>query len=96
MTQPQDRTRMAVGHITFETLICPRGGITFALIAGDARSEAARRPLFAGHVVPGMATELRRLAHHLDDLEAKQNKKTVPSWEHGHDGTSKGKAACNG
>lgn len=61
------RDRHTVGHITFE-LSAENG--TFALIAGDALSARDRRPLFTGCVSRGMGSELRRLAHRFDEIEA--------------------------
>jgi hypothetical protein len=58
-----------VGHVTFEVCDHPEHGVTFALIAGEAVHARDRRPMFSGHVAVGMGTQLRRLAHHLDDLE---------------------------
>lgn len=52
------RDRHAVGHITFE------------LSAGDALSARDRRPLFTRCVSRGMGSELRRLAHRFDEIEA--------------------------
>lgn len=61
------RETYVVGHCTFE-ISADQG--TFALIAGDALMAKDRRPLFTGHIEPGMATQLRKLAHRLDDIEA--------------------------
>lgn len=61
------RDRHQVGHITFE--MSAENG-TFALIAGDAVSAQDRRPLFTGCVSRGMGSELRRLAHRFDEIEA--------------------------
>lgn len=63
------REQFRVGHVTFEIVDPPEGGATFALIAGDAMLQKDRRPLFSGHVVRGMGTELRRIAHRFDELE---------------------------
>jgi hypothetical protein len=65
------RERFEVGHVTFEICDHPEHGVTFALIAGQALFAKDRRPLFTGHVARGMATQMRRLAHRLDDLESK-------------------------
>lgn len=65
------RVKFEVGHVTFEVIDHPQNGVTFALIAGGALNAKDRRPMFSGHVSRGMATQLRRLAHHLDDLEGK-------------------------
>lgn len=70
MTKSKKVAEFALGHITLRTTVCPRGGTTFALFAGEALTEAHRRkPLFTGHVEAGMGTQCRRLGHHLDDLE---------------------------
>lgn len=61
------RDHHQVGHITFE--IMPADG-TFALIAGEAVLQKDRRPLFTGFVEKGMATQLRKLAHAIDEIEA--------------------------
>ena len=65
------RERFQVGHVTFELVDHPKDGVMFALIAGEAFHADDRRPLFTGHVKRGMATELRKLAHRFDELEAK-------------------------
>ena len=65
------RERFEVGHVTFEVCDHPDNGVTFALIAGQALHAADRRPMFSGHVARGMATQLRKLAHRLDELEGK-------------------------
>lgn len=62
------RERLRVGHLTFE--ISETNG-TFALIAGDALTANDRKPLFTGFIEPGMATQLRKVAHRFDDLEDK-------------------------
>ncbi|WP_417257372.1 hypothetical protein [Celeribacter sp.] len=67
-----DRELFEVAHITFEVVDHPEYGQTFALIAGHALHAKDRRPLFSGHVEQGMGTQLRRLAHRIDELEAKQ------------------------
>ncbi len=65
------REPFKVGHITFEICDHPDNGVTFALIAGEAVHVRDRRPLFSGHIAPGMARQLRKLAHRLDELEGK-------------------------
>lgn len=65
------REHFKVAHVTFEVVAHPEDGSTFALIAGEAMHAKDRRPLFSGHIEPGMGTELRRLAHRCDELEAK-------------------------
>jgi len=68
MTAPADKQQFKVGHITFETSVSPRHGTTFALIAGEAEHKPTK-PMFTGCVEKGMGTQLRRLAHHFDELE---------------------------
>lgn len=65
------RERFEVGHVTVEVCDHPRDGATFALIAGQAMHAADRRPLFSGNVARGMATQLRKLAHRFDEIEAR-------------------------
>lgn len=61
-----------VGHVHFEVIDHPKDGVTFALRAGDPLPGGTRAPaLYSAHVEPGMATQLRRLAHRLDELEGK-------------------------
>jgi len=69
MTKKLVRDELKVGHITFKTTIEPSGCATFALIAGECANEQKTKPLFTGVVEKGMGTQLRRLAHHFDDLE---------------------------
>lgn len=69
MTKSQSRQQMKVAHMTFETVVDPRGGPTFALFAGDMLNKP--KPLFTGCVEKGMGTELRRLAGLFDKLEEK-------------------------
>ncbi len=64
------RERYRVGHILFEVCDHPENGKTFALIAGEATEAKFLRPLFTGFVQRGMGTQLRRLAHRFDELEA--------------------------
>lgn len=66
-----ERERFKVGLVTVEICDHPKNGVTFALIAGEAVHAKDRRPLFSGHVHKGMATQFRKLAHRLDDLESK-------------------------
>lgn len=61
------RERFQVGHLTFEISV---SNGTFALIAGDALTANDRKPLFSGFIEPGMATQLRKVAHRFDDVEA--------------------------
>lgn len=65
------REQFWVAHVMFELIDHPENGITFALIAGLATEAKYRRPLFSGHIERGMGTQLRRLAHRLDELEAR-------------------------
>lgn len=65
-----EREGFRVGHILFEVCDHPEHGKTFALIAGEATEDKMRRPLFTGFVQRGMGTQLRRLAHRFDELEA--------------------------
>ena len=60
------REQFKVAHLTFEL-----SDTTFALIAGEAVLDKDRRPLFTGVITKGIATELRRLAHHFDEREDK-------------------------
>lgn len=70
MTKAQILEYHTVGHITFRTRRCTRNGITFALLAGDPESPKFEKALFTGFVERGMGSQLRRLAHHFDELEA--------------------------
>ena len=63
-----ERKKFAVAHITFEVCDHPKNGCTFALIAGEA-ARPDPRPLFTGHVPPGMAAELRALADYIEGVE---------------------------
>ncbi len=65
-----EREGFRVGHILFELSDHPKNGATFALIAGEATEEKHKRPLFTGFVHKGMGTQLRRLAHRFDEIEA--------------------------
>ena len=60
------------GHVIVRTTDHRNNGKTFALYPDVEGGE--KKPLFTGHVEKGMGTQLRRLAHHFDDLEA-----TLPS-----------------
>jgi hypothetical protein len=57
-----------VGQITFEIVDHPKNGATFALIAGEALKKSDRKVLFTGVIGAGMGTQLRRLAHHFDEV----------------------------
>jgi hypothetical protein len=65
------RQQFPVAHVRFEVADHPENGSTFALLIGDPITAQDRRPLFSGHIEPGMGTQLRRLAQHIDRLEAK-------------------------
>jgi hypothetical protein len=65
------RERYQVSHITFELSTTAKNGTTFALIAGEAAQAKDQRPLFSGHINKGMATQLRQLAHRVEELEEK-------------------------
>lgn len=65
------RERYQVAHVTFEVCDHPEHGVTFALIAGEAVHAKDRRPMYSGHIPKGMGTQLRRLAHRIDELEEK-------------------------
>jgi hypothetical protein len=69
--QGYERQQFPVAHIRFEVADHRENGCTFALMVGDPITAQDRRPLFSGHIEPGMGTQLRRLAHHINDLEAK-------------------------
>lgn len=70
------REHLDVGHVRFELSDHPRYGVTFCLrVQADPLVERVPPPLFFGHVEPGMATQLRKLAHRLDELEAKIGRK---------------------
>lgn len=64
------REHFEVAHVTFE--LSDRGPeSTFSLVAGLAVHAKDRRPLFTGFIEPGMATQLRKLAHRIDEIEAR-------------------------
>jgi hypothetical protein len=66
MTKPQKRHRVEVAHMTIETIVCPRGGTTFAVHAGNPDD---KKPNFTGFIKPGMAAELLELSAHVRQLE---------------------------
>tara|TARA_R110002096_G_scaffold236489_1_gene427186 strand:- start:263 stop:493 length:231 start_codon:yes stop_codon:yes gene_type:complete len=73
MTRPIQRQHYTTGHITWELSQNPRHDYyTFALIAGEAPEQRSRKPLFTATLnkqdAKNMATDLRRLAHHFDEL----------------------------
>lgn len=57
-----------LGHVIVRTTEHRENGKTFALYPDIEGGE--KKPLFTGHIEKGMGTQLRRLAHHFDDLEA--------------------------
>ena len=56
-------------RFTLRLTDCPRGGVTWALIASDGPETAHRKRICSGHIARGMATDLRRLAGQFDDWE---------------------------
>ena len=63
------RQSFPLAHVLIELIDHPKDGITFGL---RTKFGPENRPcLCSGHIEKGMATELRRLAHVLDGLEAK-------------------------
>ncbi|MDE4272973.1 hypothetical protein PXK58_00815 [Phaeobacter gallaeciensis] len=64
------RIPFLVGHVLFEFHRCSERGHVFDLIAGEATPAKRARPLFSAGVQRGMGTQLRRLAHRFDELEA--------------------------
>jgi hypothetical protein len=64
-----EREAFQVAHVRFEVCDHPEHGKTFALFAGDPLDPKFQRPLFTGFVHRGMGTQLRRLAHRIDELE---------------------------
>jgi len=65
------REHFLVAHVTFEL---SRKAGTFALVVGLPEGAARRGPLFTGFVEEGMGTQLRRLAHAIDEIEAEQKR----------------------
>ena len=67
-----NREHWPVGHVTFE-IVAPHPKqlcSSFALIAGESPEGTKRKPLFTGVIHKGMGTQMRRLAHRFDELEA--------------------------
>ncbi len=64
-----DQQFFRIGHVVVRTTCHRENGQTFSLYPDVEDGE--KKPLFTGHVEKGMGTELRRLAHHFDDLEAR-------------------------
>lgn len=61
-----------LAHVEIELIDHPENGITFGL---RTKYGPENRPcLCSGHIERGMATSLRRLAHRLDELEAKMER----------------------
>jgi hypothetical protein len=64
------RQTFDIAHVQVEVIDHPENGVTFGL---RTKYGPDNRPnLFSGHTEPGMGTQLRRLAHHLDALEERQ------------------------
>lgn len=66
----QAQQRFRVAHMVVRTTIDRETGITFGLYP-DRDGAETRAALFSGHIEPGMANQLRALADHFDDLEAR-------------------------
>lgn len=63
------RETFELAHVLIELIDHPENGVTFGL---RTKYGPDNRPCLAsGHIEKGMATNLRRLAHRLDELEAK-------------------------
>lgn len=63
------RESYELAHVIIELIDHHENGITFGL---RTKYGPENRPcLCSGHIEKGMATNLRRLAHRLDELEAK-------------------------
>lgn len=72
MNRRQKRQTFTVAHMTFETKVCPRDGITFALyptVSLDSAKEKRPKPLFVGFIEKGMAAQLLELSAHIRKLE---------------------------
>lgn len=68
----RNRQHFDIAHVRFEVEDHPVNGCTFALRpVWDIHHPKVPPVLFSGHIVPGMGTMLRRLAHRIDELEAK-------------------------
>lgn len=63
-----ERERFPVAHVVFQVIDHPENGVTFGLFTCDPDQS---RPLFSSHIEKGMGTQLRKLAHRIDELEAK-------------------------
>ena len=63
------RESYELAHVLIELIDHPENGVTFGL---RTKFGPENRPcLRSGHIEKGMATNLRRLAHRLDELERK-------------------------
>lgn len=77
MTKAQKRETLIVAHMTFETKVCPRDGVTFGLyptVSLDSVKSKRPKPLFVGFVEKGMAAELLKLSAHIRKLEKEISK----------------------
>lgn len=59
-----------VEHVGFHIIDCPEHGRQFALFTGLDEQPTRKNTLFTGFVHPGMAADLRRLADHIETMEA--------------------------
>lgn len=75
-TTKAKRERFDVAHVAFEVCDHPENGQTFALYPGLDELAPKKPPLFSGHIEKGMGTQLRRLAHRVDELESKLAKES--------------------
>ena len=66
MTVAQHREHLPFGDLHIELLKCPRGGLTYGILANFPD-----RPtnVFTGHIEPGMHLQLRKIARHMHRLE---------------------------
>lgn len=62
------RATFNCGHVQFGVVVHTTYGVTFGL--RTAEGPQGRPDLFSGHVEPGMADGLRRLADYLDSVTA--------------------------
>jgi hypothetical protein len=68
----RNRERFAVAHVAFE-IEEGTDGATFCIrVRHDDHMPRIPKPLCSGLIQPGMARELRKLAHRLDEIEARQ------------------------
>lgn len=70
---PKGTTRetFMIAHVLFELCDHPEHGVTFGLRPRNDPGEAPAKLLFAAHVPPRMAEQMRIVADRLDELEAK-------------------------